>query len=103
MYYKIFDEETQSYVPSVYNAEDRKEIKVAMEWLLKGDLSYDDVTEVSKLKWDQYVVKLKEYGFIVSQQPTPFDTIDIENGVAWEDYMEDTDNDFLDNEDNDNY
>lgn len=36
MYYKIFDEETNSYLPQVYNEEDKKVIKASMEWVLKG-------------------------------------------------------------------
>lgn len=89
MYYKIFDEETNSYLPQVYNEEDKKVIKASMEWVLKGDLSHEDVVEVTKLKWDQYVVKLKEYGYVVSQQPTPFDMKDIESSTSWEEALED--------------
>lgn len=89
MYYKIFDEETNSYLPQVYNEEDKKVIKASMEWVLKGDLSHEDVKTICSLKWDQFVCKLKDLGYIVEQQVTPFELGSLESETAWNEFLED--------------
>lgn len=85
MYYRIFDEESVSFIPTVYNSESKSDIKKEIESLLREDLSHDDVSDVVGLKWDQFVVKLKDFGFTVEQQPTPFPVEDNQS-AAWEDY-----------------
>lgn len=89
MYYRIFDEESKSFIPSVYNEENKKELKESMKIILLDSLSHEDVKEVIGLKQDQFECKLKELGYRVDSQSTPFDTEGVDSELAWDDYLED--------------
>lgn len=88
MYYRIFDQETKSYSPFGYNESDQKNFKKDAEFLLQENLSFNDVTEISSLKMDQYKIRLKTYGFLVEESTTPFESLDSE---SWEFNDEDDD------------
>ena len=98
MYYRIFDEDNNDYISLLYNAEDKKVIKEEMKPLLLDMLSHDDCEEVTRLKWDQYVIRLKSLGYVVEQQPTPFPCDGLDSAKAWEEYLDDEDDEY-DNDD----
>ena len=92
MYYRIFDEQTNQYLPQVHNLDSKTEIKKEMSSILETELSSEDAAEITSLKWNQYVVRLKNYGFRVDDQPTPF-SADEEAPPAWEEWVNDEDSD----------
>ena len=48
----------------------------------------EDIKEVINLKWDQFKVKVKDFSFIIEEQPVPFDAVD-DTLVDWDAYEED--------------
>ena len=76
MHYRIYDEEAKNFIQETYNESVKQSIKNNMSVYLDTNMSSEEVHEVSKLKWDQYVVRLKSLGFRVEQQPTPFPLVD---------------------------
>ena len=80
MYYRILEEDLNSYSPFGYNENSRENFKKDVEHLLMESLSFNDVTEVSKLKFDQYRAKLRSYGLIIEESSVPFESID---SIGW--------------------
>lgn len=87
MYYRIQDETTKEYLPSVYNQESKTLIKTEIETFLEADLSLSDLRDLHSLKWDQYMSKLRGLGLIVEEQPTPFPAIK-DNDNAWAEWVD---------------
>jgi hypothetical protein len=96
MYYRVYDEENKEYLTALYNEESKSLLKANIKGYLLESSSEEDVSDVVNLKFDQFVVKLRELGFRVESQPTPYDPID-EDLDSWQEYVEGDD---LDNEDN---
>ena len=98
MHYRIFEEELNSYSPFGYNQSSKENFKKDVEHLLAEGLAFNDIADISKLKWDQYKVKLRSYGLIVEESSVPFEPID---SIGWN--FDDDDDIFGDEGFDDNY
>lgn len=87
MYYRIFDQESQSYLPQAYNSESKTDLKNEMNSFLNDCLSLEDSEDIFKLPWENYVSKLKELSLLVENQPTPFPPQ--EDNTPWDEYLSD--------------
>ena len=96
MHYRIYDEQANSFIPEAYNESVKQSIKDVMSIYIDNDMSSDEVSEIGKLKWDQYVVKLKNLGFRVEQQPTPFPSVDFTESFGFDEEDEGYEDEFFD-------
>jgi hypothetical protein len=97
MYYRILEEDLNSYSPFGYNQSSKESFKKDVEHLLTESLAYLDVIQVCSLKWDQFKVRLKSYGLIVEECPVPFEPVD---SVDWN--FDNDDDDMFGGQDFDN-
>lgn len=99
MFYRILDKSSQTYLSMLYNLESKTDIKEEMKNVLLGDISLDDMNDITKLSWDVYKNKLEDMGYEIECQPTPFEQEPNNSGMSWEEYLEEEsqdDNDYWD-------
>lgn len=85
MYYRIFDQESETYVTAAYNGESKSALKREVSDMLSSELSDEDLKDLESLPWDKYTAKLKMHGLVIEEGITPFNIEESGSGNVFPD------------------